>query len=366
MIRRLINHSIIDDECFWPYWAFALLQTGSAHSTFHVVVVFTMPKLSFASHVRAASSVCVGLLAVGFALSHCGIVVRGVETDPSRVDPFPRQGDGAVVVIGPDASVDDVVTGDASPFEGLDGRVRRDDPRFGRLFFSRSGNRGAANNSVLAATFWRLERMPSCTVYSDGPFNFSNCPSGAREDDLEAIPRAHSGSITVSSRGFQSEFLIPNRMGTYPDNQVNRQEFGRPGTVLQFTSLGAEVPAFNGTVTVPRESAFRVVAPANGDVVMGMDFTVAWNPSAGQFAYVLVQQTFTEAGVQRTAVIAAYLPCREGQVTFPARVTRRLHAGGDSQAFVYVATINVTSVEAGLWPIDLQAYLGEFEMVTVR
>lgn len=311
-----------------------------------------------ASHGKAALT-----LAVSSLLLHCGRFVTGVETDPSRVDPFPRQGDGAVVVIGPDASSDDVPSGDASPFEGLDGRVRRDDPRYGRLYFTRTLG-GGSGNAVAAATFWRLERMPTCTVFSDGPYNFSDCPAGMQESDNEAIPRAHAGPITVSSSGTQSLTLRTNAQGAYLDGAPS-DRFGLPGSSITFRAMGAEVPAFEGSVAVPRAPNFRITSDG-GELRTDSEFAVSFNPSAGQNVYILVQISYSAGGQQRQASVAAYVQAREGQVVFPPRVTRRLAPAAGSMGFIYVASINATTLSAGLWPIELQAYQGEFTELTVR
>lgn len=322
-----------------------------------------MRQLTFASQTFALTAL---VLSVGFAVSHCGNVVTGIETDPTMVDPFPSRGDGAVVVIQPDGAVDAGGLSDASPFEGLDGRVRRDDPRYGRLFYSRTVDEQGNVNAVLGATFWRLERMPRCTTYSDGPFSFSDCAQGQMDPDQEQIPRAHSGTINVSSRGIPPELLLPNRRGEYPDNSVNRDNFGMPRDQLMFRSEGAEVPAFMATVAVPARPVFRMTAPAGTEITVGREVSIAWNSSAGQFAYVLIQENYTQNGEGRTASVAAYVHSRDGQVTFPARVTRRLHAAPDATGFIYVAAINTVDIDAGLWPIQLDTYVGEFSQITVR
>jgi hypothetical protein len=296
---------------------------------------------------------CISLAVLcAVASAHCGQSVYGIDPDPTIRDPFPSA-DGAVIVIPFEAGAGDAGLTDASPFVGLDGRVRSDDTRSGVVTVSSTLFGGSISNNATAG-FFRRERDRVCAAFSDGEYFFADCPD-AEEPDGETIPRAHAGRIDVRNTRATIGRLSPDSQGSYPSSMLLDSALS-PGTELTVTAMGAEVPAFEGQLRTPGVVGLRLESPAGNVVRTTEDVALRWNPMSGERITVVVNREYTGATGDRRAYVGASYATAVGAARIPPRVLRRLAATGMTTSMLVYATVeNRTEVRAGQWPILLRA-----------
>lgn len=292
--------------------------------------------------------------------AHCGQSVRGIDPDPTLRDPFPSPDSAVIVIPGDGGTIDDAGRTDANPFVGLDGRVRSGDTRSGIVTVSSTRFSGSLSN-IASAAFFRRDRDRVCPTLSDGEFFFADCPD-AEEPDGETIPRAHAGRIDVRNPRGTIARLAPEADGSYASFNTLESSIS-PGAQITFTAMGAEVPAFEGSVASPSSVGFRVDSLPNNTLRVTEPVTVRWSPTSGERMTIVVNREYTTAGgAARTVYVGAVYASSVGSATIPPRVLRRLAvAGTTTRFFVYGSAENRTEIQAGEWPILARAVRTEVD-----
>ncbi|MBL8684692.1 MAG: hypothetical protein JNK05_36285 [Myxococcales bacterium] len=300
-------------------------------------------------------------LAVALANAHCGQRAFGMEPEATIADPFPTA-DASLIAIAPDAatSVDPRRT-DASPFGSFDGRVRENDTRLGiltvstTLFLQRPF--GGARAS---ASFVRSEIDPRCPILIDGEYFFADCPT-EQAPDGETLPRAHAGRIYAQGTGLFA-ILAPDSTGAYANVTLDSRALPA-GLEVTFSAMGAEVPAFEGRVSIPRPIELTIDSPSDRVLRSTQEVAVRWTARAGGRISVMVScEYLDDSANSRLVFVGATYDTAAGVSRIPPRVLRRLAANGTTSQCSLVTRIeNRTELQAGPWPLWLRALHDEVD-----
>jgi hypothetical protein len=203
---------------------------------------------------------------------------------------------------------------------------------------------------------WLLSTMGCTVTASSGPCAAYTCAMVAPTDDPGPLhvelPRGVSidGVLTDGYVGDVTTSLIG---GVAPGAAL------MPGDVVAFSSDGAEVPSFTGSVTAPPPPS-GLTLPTT--IARSSDLVITWSANAGERVSVVVMDPpFTTMPPRRA--VWCIVPATSRSLTMPS-VTLAPFSVGENVT-VSVSSQNVTPVIAGNYAIDLEATQTLSSMATI-
>jgi len=215
----------------------------------------------------------------------------------------------------------------------------------------------------IAAAFWDEEHPGQgvrCSQHTVGACTVRACAPGG------ASTRAPSSGDVKLDFGGAPLALPADEHGSYA-NPAGTVAPWAPGATIRFASTGAEVPAFEVTLTAP--PLLRVLEPAPGGTVVLVDraagWKARWEPGEGPVRVAVRQENAPgKTALQGGVAVDCFYDGGAGVASVPAAALSDLAAG---EANVMVFATRQTRVQAGRYDVTVLVNTGGvFQPASVR
>jgi len=179
--------------------------------------------------------------------------------------------------------------------------------------------RSASTGHLLQAGFTRTGSPGFCSYQTDGPCQIEICAAGT------ANPRPVAGDISITGGALALTSSAASG-GRYAD-VTGTQDLWTGGETLRFQAPGADVPAFDVSVSAPGNVTPTAPNPnlASIDLTRGQPLALSWNGGATAGAattHVVVLQA-------TPLTVKCSFPAADGQGSIPASAIMRFPANSD-------------------------------------